>query len=1119
MADNGPQFQSLEFTTFLASKERPKAAVSVTPDSRDIFSGDSVTLRCEIPEGGNTDWDYSWYFNRSPESPVATGQQYIISSATDLHSGDYTCRGTQRGTTQSSDTSDVLTLTVAERPKAVVSLSPSWTPVFSGESVTLTCSIQGESPSDWRYSWYRGDQQVHPHTGWSDSDEYRLQSVQEDHSGVYSCRGSRRRDSKVSHMSDDLTLTVSKRPKAAVALTPNSRDIFRGEYVILRCEIPSGRNTDWDYSWYFNRSPKSPVATGQQYSIRSAADLHSGDYTCRGTQRGTTQSSDTSDVLTLTMAERPKAVVSLSPSWIPVFSGESITLTCSIQGESPSDWRYRWYRGDQQVHPQRGWSDSDEYRLQSVQEDHSGVYSCRGSRIKDAKVSHQSDGVKLTVSKRPKAAVTLTPNSRDIFRGEYVTLRCEIPSRRNTYWDYSWYFNRSPKSPVATGQQYSIRSAADLHSGDYTCRGTQRGTTQSSDTSDVLTLTVADSKPKLTLSPAYQLLTGDSVTLRCELGVSSGLVFYWYRDTQTSDHVAKTDVNSYSISSVKVSDGGQYWCRAGRGDPVYYTQYSDAAEIKVADRLKATITLKSKWTEFFSEEEVSLRCDIESGESSDWEYSWFRDGERVYSNRRNMNLVKEYEIQPSQSGNYTCKGQKKHQKKKTSEESDNVAITIYSEKAQALLSSLSQTWLTEGDAVTLSCEVRGSTTGWRFHWYKTAPFRSDLIHVTYASQTSGFPQTHGNKGYSLEPVSNSIRGAGGSYTLSPAALRHTGVYVCRAERGEPAYHTEFSQPQPLWVTGVSLASVSTHSNWSQIFTSESLSLSCGVQGNSTGWTLRWFTGRGGGSECSTDWRSETGSSCSISSASPSDSGVYWCQSESGEQSNPVNITVYHGDVILESPVHPVTEGDLLSLRCRYRRQLSNISADFYKDGTLLQTSTTGEMTIPAVSKSHEGLYECRHPDKGESPESWITVKVTIIDSGSFLLVAVGVVVGMFFSFVVFWLHRSKYLTGLCLTTTTEGQQQQDLRTNQSSDQDQRTNQSSDQDQSQCAGGEGSHSEYMPLQKRTTDVYDTITPLYMPLQKGATDVYETIKTSNNSQEDEEEGYEDMIPSDTRAEEHV
>ena len=119
--------------------------------------------------------------------------------------------------------------------------------------------------------------------------------------------------------------------------------------------------------------------------------------------------------------------------------------------------------------------------------------------------------------------------------------------------------------------------------------------------------------------------------------------------------------------------------------------------------------------------------------------------------------------------------------------------TFYSsstEKAQAVLGSLSQMWLTEGDSVTLSCEVRGSTTGWRFHWYTMIP-RSNAVSSSMCK----------DPGYCEELISDSISGAGGSYTLSPAALRHTGVYVCRGERGEPAYHTEFSQHQPLWVTG------------------------------------------------------------------------------------------------------------------------------------------------------------------------------------------------------------------------------------------------------------------------------------------------------------------------------
>ncbi|XP_037391919.1 uncharacterized protein LOC119262791 [Pygocentrus nattereri] len=82
-----------------------------------------------------------------------------------------------------------------------------------------------------------------------------------------------------------------------------------------------------------------------------------------------------------------------------------------------------------------------------------------------------------------------------------------------------------------------------------------------------------------------------------------------------------------------------------------------------------------------------------------------------------------------------------------------------------------------------------------------------------------------------------------------------------------------------------------------------------------------------------------------------------------------------GDVILDSPVHPVTEGDSLTLLCLFRStKPSNLTADFYKDGSLLQTQTTGEMIIRTVSKSDEGLYHCKHPERGESPQSWLSVR-------------------------------------------------------------------------------------------------------------------------------------------------
>ncbi|KAL7879967.1 hypothetical protein SRHO_G00022210 [Serrasalmus rhombeus] len=42
-------------------------------------------------------------------------------------------------------------------------------------------------------------------------------------------------------------------------------------------------------------------------------------------------------------------------------------------------------------------------------------------------------------------------------------------------------------------------------------------------------------------------------------------------------------------------------------------------------------------------------------------------------------------------------------------------------------------------------------------------------------------------------------------------------------------------------------------------------------------------------------------------------GWRWCQSDSGGRSSPLNITVLNSDVILENIVHPLTDGDPLTL--------------------------------------------------------------------------------------------------------------------------------------------------------------------------------------------------------------
>ncbi|XP_026074493.1 Fc receptor-like protein 5 isoform X2 [Carassius auratus] len=459
------------------------------------------------------------------------------------------------------------------------------------------------------------------------------------------------------------------------------------------------------------------------------------------------------------------------------------------------------------------------------------------------------------------------------------------------------------------------------------------------------------SKPTVTVEPQSSVFTGDSVTLRCELGQTLvGWEFLWIKDTRSE----LTEASTKKIDSVKVSDGGEYRCRARRVGQ--YTNYSEPVTVTIYERPKAKLTIEPA-QHVFRRETVTLRCDTYSEGITSWQYSWYKNGSvSVFSE------LQEHTFSPvteSDAGQYFCYGAERGGSRR-SQYSDAVTLTV--SELRAVLSVSPQKWLTEGDPVTLICEVNNFSADWTFTWYT----------VTISSDYSS---------HNYQMLSDSSRGAGGNYTVSSAALKHTGVYVCRAERIKPAYYTTYSNTQPVWVTAVTSSSgcsprvsLIISPSRTQHFTSVSLSLSCEDQSNSERWRVRRYTESWGLQDCSSSvWGSQSGSTCTIRSTITSDTGLYWCQSESGENSHPVNITV-HFFVILESPVHPLTEGDTLTLRCLYQHStLQNLRADFYKDGSLIQNQTT-EMIISTVSKSHEGFYYCKHSERGESPKSWISVR-------------------------------------------------------------------------------------------------------------------------------------------------
>ncbi|XP_030002625.1 low affinity immunoglobulin gamma Fc region receptor III-like [Sphaeramia orbicularis] len=157
----------------------------------------------------------------------------------------------------------------------------------------------------------------------------------------------------------------------------------------------------------------------------------------------------------------------------------------------------------------------------------------------------------------------------------------------------------------------------------------------------------------------------------------------------------------------------------------------------------------------------------------------------------------------------------------------------------------------------------------------------------------------------------------------------------------------------------------------QLFEYEPLAFTCEDSKGSTEWTVK---NNGTKLKCSTS--TVTSATCTIDFAFASDSGQYWCEDRTGRRSSSVHVTVTAGSVILESPTHPVTEGEAVTLRCRNKTSPKLRNIVFYKDNVIVKRNSTENLTIHRVSKSDEGRYKCSISGLGQSPETWLRVTET-----------------------------------------------------------------------------------------------------------------------------------------------
>ncbi|XP_016414746.1 uncharacterized protein LOC107745396 [Sinocyclocheilus rhinocerous] len=198
-------------------------------------------------------------------------------------------------------------------------------PVFTGETVNLTCVI--ESYSNWRYEWYKGSYRVMSQTSERytvNRDTLTIRGATESDQDQYWCRGQRDERPKSSHTSSAVYLTVMDLPTSTLTVTPDS-PVFTGETVNLKCVIESYNNWKWrndrTYGWTYDWTPEwryewykgtdsVMLQPSERYTvnrdtltIREATESDQDLYWCRGQRDEKPKSSQSSSVSLNVMGE------------------------------------------------------------------------------------------------------------------------------------------------------------------------------------------------------------------------------------------------------------------------------------------------------------------------------------------------------------------------------------------------------------------------------------------------------------------------------------------------------------------------------------------------------------------------------------------------------------------------------------------------------------------------------------------------------------------------------------------------------------------------------------------------------------------------------------------------
>ncbi|XP_068513036.1 hemicentin-2 isoform X2 [Anas acuta] len=439
-------------------------------------------------------------------------------------------------------------------PPAILAVTPG-VKALVGEDVTLECWVSGVPPP--QIAWHKGEQEVAVFPAGSQRGVLRLQAVQEEDAGPYTCQAR----GEAGDASASTVLDVGSAPHFPEPLGDLEAEI--GDRVTLPCRAEG--SLPLQVAW--SRQDGKPVV--QQHGLPGAELLIDGAslddqavYVCEA-------QNDFGKIraeVKLTVTGQAPAIA-LAPAVVRVLAGQPLWLPCVILAGRPLPARL-WLKDGQPVAPSGRFSTQADGSLHvgQVSRGDAGTYTCVATNA----LGSQRQEVALVVHVPP--SIEPGPALVAATEGAAITLRCDatgVPTPTVTWTKGTEPVSPSPRYHLNPNGTLLIPSPSPGDAGTYFCTAAS----VAGFSSRQVQLSIS-TKPRISVNGSRGIsapvpvlaVRGQEATLPCEAQGSPLPLVAWSRESRplplSSSRYTVLPSGSLRLAEPQEADSGLYTCTA-----------------------------------------------------------------------------------------------------------------------------------------------------------------------------------------------------------------------------------------------------------------------------------------------------------------------------------------------------------------------------------------------------------------------------------------------------------------------------------------------------------------------------------------------------------------------------